>query len=558
MSDLGKQLDIFSTTLEKFKFTKPIRLIELFAGYGSQSLALDYLGADYESFRICEWAVNSILAYKELHFPDDKKDYSKNLSDDELKQQLLDYGISADYNKPMTKEQISRKSGEWARKVYNAIKSTHNLVDVSKVTGKSLTMRDRKRVQVMLTYSFPCQDLSLAGKLGGMKEGSGTRSSMIWEVGRILTELKEEKQLPDVLLMENVPQVCGEKNREDFNKWLNFLENLGYQSYYKILSATDYGIPQTRRRCFVISLLGEYYYDFPDGFPLELKLKDMLEDSASDKYYLSEKMIKFFYSNEAKQKEKGNGFRFGVSDGNVIAKTITTGAGHRMDDNYIKVRNVDEKYYLSKKMIDYISETGTKNFINNDCKINLNIARTLTTEQDKRAGTSNYICNELPQESDLSVFRIKEKTKKGYAEAHEGDGVYINRHAQKRGVVQKGKIQTIKTSVDDIGVVVKNKAIKETIEKNELPIGEVRNLDIYNRITSELSQTLTLPNHNSQRLWDGLRIRKLTPRECFRLMGVRDKDYDKLKGKFSDIALYHMAGDSIVVNVLMAIFSQML
>lgn len=215
MSDLGKQLDIFSTTLEQFKFTKPIRLIELFAGYGSQSLALDYLGADYESFRICEWAVNSILAYKELHFHDDKKDYSKNLSDDEVKQQLLDYGISADYNKPMTKEQISRKSGEWARNVYNAIKATHNLVDVSKVTGNSLTMRDRDRVQVMLTYSFPCQDLSLAGKLGGMKEGSGTRSSMIWEVGRILTELKEEKQLPDVLMMENVPQVCGEKNKED-------------------------------------------------------------------------------------------------------------------------------------------------------------------------------------------------------------------------------------------------------------------------------------------------------------------------------------------------------
>lgn len=498
MSDLCKQLDIFSTTLEQFKFTKPIRLIELFAGYGSQSLALDYLGADYESFRICEWAVNSILAYKELHFPDDKTDYSENLSDDEVKQQLLDYGISADYNKPMTKEQISRKSGKWARNVYNAIKSTHNLVDVSKVTGKSLTMKDRDRVNVMLTYSFPCQDLSLAGKLGGMKEGSGTRSSMIWEVGRILTELKEEKQLPDVLIMENVPTVCGEKNKEDFNKWLNFLENLGYQSYYKILSATDYGIPQTRRRCFVISLLGDYYYDFPGGFPLQLKLKDMLEDE------------------------------------------------------------VDEKYYLSKKMIDYISETGTKNFSNNDCRINLDIARTLTTEQDKRAGTSNYICNELPQEYDLSVFRIKEKTKKGYAEAHEGDGVYINRPEQKRGVVQKGKIQTIKTSVDYIGVVVKNKAIKETIEKNGLPIGEVRNLDTYNRTTSELSQTLTLPNHNSQRLWDGLRIRKLTPRECFRLMGVRDKDFDKLKGKFSDVALYHMAGDSIVVNVLMAIFSQML
>ena len=506
MSDLGKQLDIFSTTLEQFKFTKPIRLIELFAGYGSQSLALDYLGADYESFRICEWAVNSILAYKELHFHDDNKNYSEGLSDDEVKQQLLYYGISADYNKPMTKEQISRKSGKWARNVYNAIKATHNLVDVSKVTGKSLTMREREIVQVMLTYSFPCQDLSLAGKLGGMKEGSGTRSSMIWEVGRILTELKEEKQLPDVLIMENVPTVCCEKNKEDFNKWLNFLENLGYQSYYKILSATDYGIPQTRRRCFVISLLGEYFYDFPDGFPLKLKLKDMLEDNCSEKYYLSEKMIKYITANN--DKWSGN---------------------------------------------------------NNRSLVNKSIASTLNTfEGNRRCDASNFIAYGLPDDTDIKCLNnepkisIKEKTKKGYAEAHEGDGVYINRPSQKRGVVQKGKIQTIKTSVDDIGVVVKNKAIKETIEKNELPIGEVRNLDTYNRTTSELSQTLTLPNHNSQRLWDGLRIRKLTPRECFRLMGVRDKDFDKLKGKFSDIALYHMAGDSIVVNVLMAIFSQML
>ena len=418
----------------------------------------------------------------------------------------------------------------------------------------------------MLTYSFPCQDLSLAGKLGGMKEGSGTRSSMIWEVGRILTELKEEKQLPDVLIMENVPTVCGEKNKEDFNKWLNFLENLGYQSYYKILSATDYGIPQTRRRCFVVSLLGEYYYDFPGGFQLQLKLKDMLEDEVDEKYYLSEKMIKFFYNNEAKKKEKGNGFRFGVSDGNVIAKTITTGAGHRMDDNYIKVRKVDEKYYLSEKMIKYITANNDKwSGNNNRSLVNKSIASTLNTfEGNRRCDASNFIADGLPDDTDIKCLNnepkiaIKEKTKKGYAEAHEGDGIYINRPDQKRGVVQKGKIQTIKTSVDDIGVVVKNKAIKETIVKNELPIGEVRNLDTYNRTTSELSQTLTLPNHNSQRLWDGLRIRKLTPRECFRLMGVRDKDYDKLKGKFSDIALYHMAGDSIVVNVLMAIFSKML
>lgn len=183
---------------------------------------------------------------------------------------------------------------------------------------------------------------------------------------------------------------------------------------------------------------------------------------------------------------------------------------------------VDEKYYLSEKMINYISEPGTKNFSNNDCKINLSIARTLTTEPDKRAGTSNYICKELPREFDLNKLKVNAK-------------------------------EYIKSITNNI----KDKNLKETIEKNGLPIWEVRNLDIYNKRVSELSQTLiTTTNH--QRIWNGLRIRKLTPRECFRLMGVRDDDYDKLKGKFSDIALYNMSGDSIVVNILMAIFSQML
>ena len=500
------QLSIFAQVYDTYKSKKPLRLIELFAGYGSQALALKYMGVPFEHYRVCEWNWKSHYAYSLMH--DLYQEYDTDMTKDEIIKALQGRGLSADWDKPMEDTQIARMKEEDLRHAYNAIRSTKNTIDISRTHGSDLGIeprRERER-EYMMTYSFPCQDISLAGKLGGMKEGSGTRSSMIWEVGRILTELKEENQLPDVLIMENVPTVCGEKNKEDFNKWLNFLENLGYQSYYKILSATDYGIPQTRRRCFVISLLGEYYYDFPDGFPLQLKLKDMLEDNCSEKYYLSEKMIKYITANN--DKWSGN---------------------------------------------------------NNRSLVNKSIASTLNTfEGNRRCDASNFIADGLPDDTDIKCLNnepkiaIKEKTKKGYAEAHEGDGVYINRPAQKRGVVQKGKIQTIKTSVDDIGVVVKNKAIKETIEKNWLPIGEVRNLDTYNRTTSELSQTLTLPNNNSQRLWDGLRIRKLTPRECFRLMGVRDKDFDKLKGKFSDIALYHMAGDSIVVNVLMAIFSQML
>lgn len=179
-----------------------------------------------------------------------------------------------------------------------------------------------------------CQDLSLSGKLGGMEEGSGTRSSLLWEVERLLKECENK---PQILLMENVPQVIGTKNKSSFHKFMKRLENLGYKNFVKVLNSKDFYIPQNRQRCFMVSILTkEDVFSFPNKMKLDYHLLDFLD------------------------------------------------------------KEVDEKYYLSKKMIDYISESGTKNFSNNDCKINLNIARPLTTDPNKRAGTSNYICNELP------------------------------------------------------------------------------------------------------------------------------------------------------------------
>lgn len=137
-----------------------------------------------------------------------------------------------------------------------------------------------------------CQDISAAGYGKGYEEGSGTRSSMLWEVGRILKEMKEMNQLPNVLMMENVPQVCSDKNKASFQKWLDILKELGYSSYYKILSATDYGVPQTRRRCFVVSVLGDYSYIFPSGWKLDKCLRDVLEDDVDEKYYLSDEKMK--------------------------------------------------------------------------------------------------------------------------------------------------------------------------------------------------------------------------------------------------------------------------
>lgn len=244
----------------------------------------------------------------------------------------------------------------------------------------------------LIMHGSPCQDFSLAGLNKGGDEGSGTRSSLMYETIRIVEKLK-----PKYVIWENVKNVISKKHIHNFNNYIDRMNELGYTSYYQVLNAKDYGIPQNRERVFTISIRKDIdkSFAFPPAQELKLKLKDMLEDE------------------------------------------------------------VDEKYYLSEKMIKYISATGTANFKNPDCKINLDVARPLTTDQNKRAGTTNYLSNDLPSNYDLSI-PIKNATKKGYLEAFEGDGVDISSRMQwHRGTVQKESIQTLDTQCN-VGVVVKN------------------------------------------------------------------------------------------------------
>lgn len=257
----------------------------------------------------------------------------------------------------------------------------------------------------LIMHGSPCQDFSLAGKQAGGDEGSGTRSSLMYETLRIVENLK-----PKYVIWENVKNLLGKKHKHNFEAYLETMEQLGYNNYYQVLNAKDYGIPQHRERVFTISIRNDIHntFTFPEEKELKIKLKDLLEEQ------------------------------------------------------------VDDKYYLSQKMIDYISATGTANFKNHDSRINLEIARPLTTDQNKRAGTTNYLSEELPANYDLSTF-------------------------QEKGVVM-----------------------------------------------------------------NDLRIRKLTPKECWRLMGFDDDDFEKAKKVNSNTQLYKQAGNSIVVNVLEAILKNLL
>jgi DNA (cytosine-5)-methyltransferase 1 len=158
---MDNQINLFEVIYPKYKITKPIRVITLFSGYDSQCLALNYIGVKYEHWKTCEWAVKSIQALKDLHFQNDNTDHSKELSIQEIKDYLCNKGISSNYNEPMTKQQIDRLNEKQARTIYNNIKATHNLVNIQQVKGSDLEISETDKYEYILTYSFPCQDLSL-------------------------------------------------------------------------------------------------------------------------------------------------------------------------------------------------------------------------------------------------------------------------------------------------------------------------------------------------------------------------------------------------------------
>lgn len=223
--------------MSEFLFTKekPLRVFEAFAGYGSQAMAHDDLKALYPD-----------LEYEVV-------------------------GIS--------------EIDKYAIKAYEAVHGhCPNYGDISKIDWNSVPDFD------LFTFSSPCQDFSNAGLQRGGEEGSGTRSSLLWECRKAI-EIKR----PKYLMLENVKALVSKKFLPLFHRWLKVLEDLGYTNYYGVLNAKDFGIPQNRERIFCISILGDHdIYHLPTPVPLELCLADLLEDDADDKYVLPSQTIRRF------------------------------------------------------------------------------------------------------------------------------------------------------------------------------------------------------------------------------------------------------------------------
>ena len=227
---------------------------------------------------------------------------------------------------------------------YGKVKSVEEITEQTPVFN--LSVEEDQSYTLFNVIVHNCQDLSNAGLQKGMEKGSGTRSGLLWEVERILLECRESDSLPQVLVMENVPAVCGSNNAKPWNEWLDALHRMGYTNYWRILNAKDYGIPQNRRRCFMVSILGQASYTFPRKQRLKYLLKDFIDRNVPEEYFLSEDTVRMFRAHSDKQQAKGNGFKFEPTDGNGVAGTITTREGQRTDDNFLIIPSATEKGYM--------------------------------------------------------------------------------------------------------------------------------------------------------------------------------------------------------------------
>lgn len=378
-----------------------IRVFEAFAGYGTQSMALERLKQDYPQFD-----------YKVV-------------------------GIS--------------EIDKYAVKAYNA---THEPI----TNYGDICLMDWDRVPDfdLFTYSFPCQDISSAGRQRGFEAGSGTRSSLLWECRKAI-----EAKRPKYLLLENVKALVSKKFISHFNDWLLYLENLGYSNFWKVLNAKDYGVPQNRERVFVVSILGDNeQYKFPNTFELTKRLKDVLEECVDEKYYLSEKTYNGIISHCDRKVSEGCGFKPQFIENNGVCGTIATKYGQRHTDPYIIQKG---RGYVKTKKFELYPTVTSHSFEQNNFAF-------------------------------VSYTRDKK-------------GNVVDRHL-------KDIANTVHTSTGSAG-----------------------NTDCF--------------------VYDG-NIRRLTPRECFRLMGVSETDIDKIQeAGISNRQQYKMAGNSIVVDVLFHIFRKL-
>lgn len=404
--------------------------------------------------------------------------------------------------------EIDKYASRAYSKLYD-ISENFNLGDITKIDIESLPQCD------LITHGSPCQDFSIAGHGKGADAESGTRSSLMWNSVEIISHCK-----PKFVIWENVKNAVSKKHKHNFNKYLRKMHDLGYFSYWKILNAKNFGIPQNRERIYCISIRKDIHdlgFDFPNEIELKKNLNDMFEDNVNEKYYLSTATIKRLTESKYEQEQR-------LIQHTEICDTLCdrdykdpkcVGIGILNDEKYSKMHDVSRRVHSPDGIAPTIHSCGGGN-----------------TEPK---------------------ILVKTNNKKGYEEAVLGDSINFSfsNSNTRRGRVGKQIAQTIQCTNNQ--AVVKKSIIDDTYQSRE-----VRK---YDEISPTLRSQIVFKVEEKYNYKE--RIRKLTPKECWRIMGFKDKDFEKVKynenkkQEISNSQLYKMAGNSIVVDVLIAIFKQM-
>ena len=427
-----------------------MKVLSLFSGIGAFEKALDNLDVPYELVNFCEFDKYAVKSYCAIHSVDESK----------------------------------------------------NLGDITKVDENTLA----KDIDV-LTYGFPCQDISLAGKQKGLfnEDGTQTRSGLFFEALRIIEATK-----PKIAIAENVKNLVGKKFNAQFQVVLASLEAAGYNNYWKVLNAKDFGVPQNRERVFIVSIRKDVdtdKFEFPKGFPLEKRLKDILEDAADEKYFLTETMTKRLFSTTYVQNKYENRV---TKEGGVVGTLCA-------------------RDYKDPKCVQLSQMHPT------------------TVQKD------NYVA--------VAMRGRYDEEGKIVQQVEVSDREYANAVT----TVQKDSLVGVTAIVVDGSV---KRSVAQNIEREKEQIAQSEK-DIYqcecesgwqdNKIGLKTSPTVRANNNNNTFCLDNLlRIRKLTPKECFRLMGFDDESFHRAEAVNSNTQLYKQAGNSIVVDVLEHLFHKLI
>lgn len=470
-----------------------LRVLSLFSGIGAFETALRRMGYQFEIVNYCEIDPYASKAYSQIH------------------------GISEDYN----------------------------LKDVRQVNTLLLDNIN------LMTWVWPCQDISVAGKQRGFKDNDGnlTRSGLFFQGLRILTELQ-----PEYAIAENVKALTGKKFTAEFETVLTSLDKAGYNNYWKVLNAKDYGVPQNRERVFIVSIRKDIdtgAFTFPEKQELKLRVKDLLEPVVDEKYYINNERAESLIQQILAKTDIGDIEVVDSTINDPKVKEVSNCIKARYDAGIENQRSVGTAVIEPKiKRLGNLYDENAGGARAGNVYAPDGLAPALQTAQGG---------NRMPLITEPIIAASR-----GRNPDNPGDRTTGLPTEQRLEVNTQGMSNTLTTVQKDNLVVEPQilkyerteyaKSIRKEYENGEL--SERRcNMRQYTTRKDGMSNTLTTVQKDNYVL-DLYRIRKLTPRECFRLMGFTDADFDKIKG-ISNTQLYKMAGNSIVVNVLEGIFREL-